>query len=44
MSGIGVNFFTKHSTKGSSSSAVADSGITTIEDLKAADWSTESVL
>ena len=43
MSGIDVTLFTAHSTRGASSSAAADSGVTTTDILKAADWSTESV-
>ena len=43
MSGIDIGIFTAHSTRGASSSAAADSGITTSDILKAADWSTESV-
>ena len=43
MSGIDVTKFTAHSTRGASSSAAADSGITTGDILKTADWSTESV-
>lgn len=43
MSGIDVSVFTAHSTRGASSSAAADSGITTGDILKTADWSTESV-
>jgi len=39
MSGIDVTLFTAHSTRGASSSAAADSGITTTDILKAADWS-----
>ena len=43
MSGIDMSTFTAHSTRGASTSAAADSGITTSDILKAADWSTESV-
>ena len=43
MSGIDITLFTAHYTRGASSSAAADSGITTTDILKAADWSTESV-
>ena len=43
MSGIDVNTFTAHSTRGASTLAVANSGITTNDILKVADWSTESV-
>ena len=43
MSGIDISTFTAHSTRGASTSAAADSGITTSDILKAADWSTESV-
>ena len=43
MSGIDISIFTAHSTRGASSSAAADSGITISDILKAADWSTESV-
>ena len=43
MSGIDTSIFTAHSTRGASSSAAADSGITINDILKAADWSTESV-
>ena len=43
MSGIDISTFTAHSTRGTSTSATADSGITTSNILKAADWSTESV-
>ena len=43
MSGIDVTTFTAHSTRNSSSSAAADSGITTANILKTTDWITESV-
>ena len=43
MAGIDISIFTTHSTMGASSSAAADSGITTSDILKAADRSTESV-
>lgn len=43
LSGIDVNIFTAHSTRGASSSAAASAGITINDILKAADWSTESV-
>ena len=43
MSGIDISILTAHSTRGASSSAAADSGITISDILKAADWSTESV-
>ena len=43
MSGIDISIFIVHSTRGASSSAAADSGITTSDILKVADWSTESV-
>ena len=43
MAGIDVTVFTAHSTRGASSSAAADSGITTGDILKTADWSTDSV-
>ena len=43
LSGIDVNIFTAHSTRSASVSAAADSGVTTNDILKAADWSTESV-
>jgi len=43
MSGIDVTTFPAHSTRGASSSAAADYGITIGDILKAADWSTESV-
>ena len=42
MSGIDISTFMAHSTRGALSSAAADSGITTSDILKAADWSTES--
>ena len=35
--------FTAHSTRGASSSAAADTGITASDILKAADWNSESV-
>jgi len=38
-----VSIFTANSTRSSSVSATADSGVTTNDILKAADWSTESV-
>ena len=43
MSGIDINTFATHSTKGASILAGADSGITTSDILKAADWSAELV-
>ena len=43
ISGIDTRIFTAHSTRGASSLAAADSGITISDILKAADWSTESV-
>jgi len=43
MPGIDVTTFTAHSTRGASSSAAADSWITTGDILKTADWNTESV-
>ena len=43
LSGIDVSMFTAHSTRSASASAAADSGVTTSDILKAADWSTESV-
>ena len=43
MSGIDVSIFTAHSTRSASTSAAADSGITTSDILKAANWSAESV-
>ena len=43
MSGIDISTFTAHSTRGASTSATADSGITTSDILKAVDWSTELV-
>ena len=43
MSGIDISTFTAYSTRGASSSVAADSGITTSNILKPADWSTESV-
>ena len=43
MSGIDISTFTAHSTRGASTSATADSGITTSDILKAADWSIDSV-
>ena len=42
-SSIDINTFTAHSTRGTSTLAAADSGITTSDILKAASWSTESV-
>ena len=38
-----ISIFTAHSTRSASASAAADSGITSSDILKAADWSTESV-
>ena len=43
LSGVDVSVFTAHSTRSASASAAADSGVTTSDILKAADWSTESV-
>ena len=43
LSGVDVNMFTAHSTRSASVTAAADSGVTTNDILKAADWSTESV-
>ena len=43
MSGIDISTFTAHSTRGASTLATADSGITTSDILKAVDWSTGSV-
>ena len=43
LSGVDTTMFTAHSTRGASSSAAADSGITAGDILKAADWSSESV-
>jgi len=43
LSGIDVNIFKAHSTRGASVSAAAESGVTTADILKAADWSAESV-
>ena len=43
MAGIDISIFTAHSTRSASASAAADSGITSSDILKAADWSTESV-
>ena len=43
LSGIDVSVFTAYSTRSASASAAADSGVTTNDILKAADWSTESV-
>ena len=43
LSGFDTNIFTAHSTRSASSSAAADSGVTTNDILKAADWSSESV-
>ena len=43
LSGVDVSMFTAHSTRSVSASAAANSGVTTIDILKAADWSTESV-
>jgi len=43
LSGIDVSIFTAHSTRSASASAAADSGVTTSDILKAADWSAESV-
>ena len=43
MVGIDMTVFTAHSTGRASSSAAADSGITTGDILKTADWSTKSV-
>jgi len=43
LSGIDVSSFTPHSTRSISVSAAADSGMTTSDILKAADWSTEPV-
>ena len=43
LSGFDTNIFTAHSTRSASSSAAADSGVTTSDILKAADWSSESV-
>ena len=44
MSSIDVTLFMVHSSRGASSSAAADSGITTTDILKAGDWSTECVV
>jgi len=38
-----LSCFTAHSTKGTSYAAVAGSGVTTADILKAADWSLKSV-
>ena len=43
MAGVDINIFMAHSTRSASSSAAADSGITSSDILKAVDWSTESV-
>ena len=43
LSGFDTNIFTAHSTRSASSSAAADSGVTTSNILKAADWRSESV-
>ena len=43
LSGVDVSMFTAHSTRSASVTAAADSGVTTNDILKAADWSTESV-
>ena len=43
LSGVDVSMFTAHSTRSASVIAAADSGVTTKDILKAADWSTESV-
>ena len=43
LSGFDTKIFTAHSTRNASSSAAADSGVTTNDILKAADWSSESV-
>ena len=38
-----ISIFTAHSTRSASASAATDSGITSSDILKVADWSTESV-
>ena len=43
LSGFDTNICTAHFTRSASSSATADSGVTTSDNLKAADWSSESV-
>ena len=43
LSGFDTNIFIAHSTRSASSSAAADSGVTTSDILKAADWSSESM-
>ena len=43
LSGFDTKIFMAHSTRSASSSAAADSGVTTNDILKAADWSSESV-
>ena len=43
LSGIDVSIFTAHSMRNASAPAAANSGVTTSDILKAADWSTESV-
>ena len=43
LSGIDVSIFTAHSTRSASASAAEDSGVTTSDILRAADWSAESV-
>lgn len=43
LSGFDTAMFTAHSTRGASSLAAADSGITASDILKAADWSSEFV-
>ena len=43
LSGFDTKIFTAHSTRSASSSAAADSGVTTNDILKAADWSSEFV-
>ena len=41
--GIDAGIFGAHSVRGASSSAAAAAGVTTIDILKAAEWSSESV-
>ena len=43
LSDVDVSMFTAHSTRSASVTAAADSGVTTNDILKAADWSTASV-
>ena len=41
--GIDTNIFKAHSVRGAAASAAANAGVTTIDIMKAADWSSESV-